>query len=266
MINNANKLIVNKIIRFFFVSFLAVVMLNQIGCVAGPEAVKARIGLNTSDAELFSRTQQEEFKQLIKDIQQAERERLSRLDQLHKDNSPIAKQQEEIEKDNQLTPEQKKAEWNRLEKQLIKNFDNYKEELLPRHQQIMRSVGKFGSLRSYFAESSYLTDNNIEINQKYNSYRERNFSLSESYTQYYTEKGYVVFGENNQPDPRFVVDSIDKLHASNNIKTTVQAVLDQFGSEEGAGKNRHIYVHIEGNLYLYFYVSQTVRTPEDDKY
>lgn len=218
-----------------------------------------------SDAELISHANEEEFRSIIEQVRQAESDRQALLAQLYKDNTPIGEEKKKVENDPQLTPEQRTAELRRLGDQLIKNYTNFKNAVIPRQQKLLSKLRPFGSLHyTEMNHYSYLKDNNIEITQKHNFYEEPNFFRVGTYTVYSTEKGYIVFGENSRPDPRAVVDNIDKFHASGNIKTTVQSVLWQFGAEKGAEQKRYLYVHIEGNLYLYFYVLQGVRTPNDE--
>ena len=95
-------------------------------------------------------------------------------------------------------------------------------------------------------------EKNLRIYGFGNSYSESHFweNTTEEFT---TGTGYFLFGENNQPDKQFVVENFDDLHTSTNLKTTIKNLKSKFGQDRG-----EIYVHIEGNWYLYFCFSRGV--------
>ena len=78
---------------------------------------------------------------------------------------------------------------------------------------------------------------------------------------YYLAKGLILFRENNQPDKQYVVDNLDNFHSSGNIILTAQKFAKKFG-EKGT-----IYVHLEGNWYLFLRVLMGgVKCPPDNNY
>lgn len=148
-----------------------------------------------------------------------------------------------------------KEEFNRLIQQIrqIENerqqFENEKSNKLfdtidAKRKEADQLLQKLG----YAEHRHYVAQGQIVIPQKRFHYQEGHF-FSNLVTSYSLVKGLILFDENMQPDKRYVVDSLDNIHFSGNIVLSTRKFISKFGQ-----KGR-IYVHIEGNLYLFLEVS-----------
>ena len=101
----------------------------------------------------------------------------------------------------------------------------------------------------------YLDHSNYGIKEKQEIILDRSFTYEDypNNEYYFAQEGFVLFDEDSQPDPKFVVDNIDNFHASDNIKTTIDKIKRKL-SPKGYQEGDTIYILVEGKLYLFFKV------------
>jgi hypothetical protein len=249
---------------FLFLSLFILAGLIVIGNFAYPSVYGfiykgAEINLK-SDAELIFdlQTHQEEFNRIVRQIRQIETERQRLVLQRDRDNETIDQQLKKNAEINQKDESLKRAEMLRLGNEKNKNNKAFLDIIEAKRKDVDRDLQNLG----YQRHLHFSREGRIVIPQKSFIYSESHF-FSNLKTIFRVEEGYILFDENMQPDQRFVVDKIDKFHASGNIKTTIQKILREFGREENINR-RYIYVHLEGNLYLYFCVSQVEHNPDQE--
>lgn len=196
-----------------------------------------------SDAEIISdfQSQKDELNGIIGQIQQIEKERQLLIIQRDTNNKLIDEKlkNNDINKNNK---DLKESEKKRLIDEKSKNNRSFFDTLDAKRKEIDQILKKMG----YQGHSHYSSNGKIVINQKSFFYSENHFfsSFKSSYTM---QKGLIFFEENLQPDPQFVIDNLDQ-YSSGNIKFNTQRFADKFGKMET------VYVHIEGNWYLFLKV------------
>lgn len=258
--------------KVLFISFL--VMLTFIGfmifkkpsirpfrlvesILESPTDKKKRVIDFKSDAELVADYQagREDFRQILEQVAQTTKE-------IKQHNSPLYEQNETLRREliqnneiNRNSEKPKVAEKKRLSDEMDRNLTLINKFTKEKELQIYNALEKIG-YRAYKSREDY-----IKI-YKYYQHDELPFALGDTHRiEYRVEKGYVLFTENKGPDPQFVVDTIDNFHSSNNIRTATEELLSEYGRKNKGFDEVYIYVHIEGNLYLYFYASQTEIIP-----
>ncbi|HRH45696.1 MAG TPA: hypothetical protein PKY82_28910 [Pyrinomonadaceae bacterium] len=148
-----------------------------------------------------------------------------------------------------------KEEFSRLIQQIrqIENerqqFENEKSSKLfdtidSKRKVVDQALQKLG----YLEHRHYVAQGQIVIPQKRFYYQEGHL-FSNLVTSYGLVKGLILFDENMQPDKSYIVDSLDSIHSSGNIVLSTRKFISKFG-QKGT-----IFVHIEGNLYLFLGVS-----------
>jgi hypothetical protein len=246
----------NKSGNFFFLAPFTVILFILTGYLGYPYfyglVFKGTAMDCKSDAEISAEFQahKEEFNQVVqKELQAQEEIRLLTLE-INKKNEIIKNQLKQNAEINRNNEELKQKESGRLLYEIHKN-----EVFLSRARGEKREeIKKF--LKGLELSDYSLTRESLMFAKSY-YYQEPQLFYNRR-TSYHIAKGLILFGENNQPEPQYVVDNLDAFHASGNIKLAARKFAAKFGA------NATIYVHIEGKWYLFLKVLTSETRPDDE--
>lgn len=205
-----------------------------------------------SDAEVIAQfqTRKTELNQLLQQIYQTEKELQPLKDEVNK---KIKIFQEELEKNEEINkdnPQLKEKERIRLRNELGYPRQPLMKISAEKLFTLQRETNKLGFVLLSLQDPTgdFKVEPEIRFGLRNNDYQfDKEHLWGSKLERYFIEKGFVAFTKNNQPDQHLVVDSLDN-YSSGNIKFIAQKFIAKFG------KNDTIYVHIQGNWYLFLKV------------
>lgn len=230
--------------------FLMAVFITLNGCsltsnkiekeITSNENVKEQQFTFKSDNELITNYQKNraDYQQVIQKIKEINELKA----QLKKETDEFQRQLKINNEDNRNNETQRKSNEEKIRAEWQKVGDLFSKSYKPKYKEINEAVKKIGNQ----AYDPYNENSRIILDRSFK------YDDTKQNDGYHISEGFVLFDENTQPDPRFVVDNIDNFHDSGNIITTYKKILSKFPPKTTFKGT--IYLPVEGNFYLYLNV------------